>query len=93
MNELLQLSEPVTCLQRPNLASAEDDAYAHMGEIYRQEIDRAVSGCKTVEAYNGILQALLRFRLLCNHGTYEHHSREYGATSSSDPEEALTLLQ
>jgi len=74
------------------LASAEDDAYAHIREIYRQEIDRAVSGCKTVEAYNGTLQALLRLRL-CNHGTYEHHSREYGATLSSDPAEALTLLQ
>jgi SWI/SNF-related matrix-associated actin-dependent regulator of chromatin subfamily A3 len=46
-----------------------------------------------MEAYNGILQALLRLRLLCNHGTYELHSREYGATLSSDPEEALTLLQ
>jgi hypothetical protein len=86
-NELLQLAEPVEGFYRLDLSSAENAAYAHIGETYRQEIDRAVSGCKTAEAYNGILQALLRLRLLCNHGTYEHHLPE------SEPEEALTLLQ
>jgi SWI/SNF-related matrix-associated actin-dependent regulator of chromatin subfamily A3 len=92
-NELIQLSEPITRLYRLELAGAEDAAYASIGETYRQEIDRAVSGCKTAEAYNNILQALLRLRLLCNHGTYEHGSPEYDATLPSDPEEALALLQ
>jgi SWI/SNF-related matrix-associated actin-dependent regulator of chromatin subfamily A3 len=75
------------------LSIAEDAAYANIGEMYRQEIDRAVSGCKTVEAYNGILQALLRLRLLSNHGTYERSLQEYDITLSPDPEEALETLQ
>jgi SWI/SNF-related matrix-associated actin-dependent regulator of chromatin subfamily A3 len=92
-NELLQLSKPVTRLYRLDLASVEDAAYAHVGEMYRQEIDRAASGQQPAEAYNGILQALLRLRLLCNHGTYENGPWEFGAASPSEPEEALELLR
>jgi SWI/SNF-related matrix-associated actin-dependent regulator of chromatin subfamily A3 len=65
----------------------------HIGGMYRKEVDRAVSGFKSVEAYNGILQALLRLRLLCNQGTFEHYSQEYGNALLPDPEETLTLLQ
>jgi len=92
-NNILRLSEPITRLQQLNLAGAEDAAYANIGETYRQEIDKAVSGRKTAEAYNGILQALLRLRLLCNHGTYEQLSWKRGSTLPSDPEEALEFLQ
>jgi hypothetical protein len=92
-NKIFQLSEPIARLYELNLAAVEDAAYANIGETYRQEIDRAVSGRKTAEAYSGILQALLRLRLLCNHGTYEHLSQNLGSTLPSDPEEALTFLQ
>jgi hypothetical protein len=92
-NELLQLSMPATRVYRLDLACVEDAAYAHVGEMYRQAIDRAVSGQKPAEGYNCILQALLRLRLLCNHGIYEYGSREFGAASSSEPEEALELLR
>jgi SWI/SNF-related matrix-associated actin-dependent regulator of chromatin subfamily A3 len=92
-NKILQLSEPITRLHQLNLAGAEDAAYANIGETYRQEIDRAVSGRKTAEAYSGILQALLRLRLLCNHGTYERLSQKLSSPFPSDPEEALAFLQ
>ncbi|KAH8687414.1 SNF2 family N-terminal domain-containing protein [Tricladium varicosporioides] len=92
-NKILQLSEPITRLYQLNLTGAEDAAYASIGETYRQEIDRAVSGRKTAEAYNGILQALLRLRLLCNHGTYEQLPQKIGSVLPSDPEEALEFLQ
>jgi SNF2 family DNA or RNA helicase len=92
-NELLQLSKPITHFYRLDFASTEDIAYADIGETYRQEVDIAVSGRKTAEAYNGILQALLRLRLLCNHGTYGDASQEIGVASLPDPEEALALLQ
>jgi len=92
-NKILRLSEPITRLHRLNLAGVEDTAYANIGETYRQEIDRAVSGRKTAEAYSGILQALLRLRLLCNHGTYEQLSQNFGSALPSDPEEALAFLQ
>lgn len=92
-NKILQLSEPITRLHQLNLAGVEDAAYANIGDTYRQEIDRAVSGRKTAEAYSGILQALLRLRLLCNHGTYEQLSQNLGSALPSDPEEALAFLQ
>jgi SWI/SNF-related matrix-associated actin-dependent regulator of chromatin subfamily A3 len=92
-NERLQLPEPIIHVCRLNLASAEDAAYTLIGETYRQEIDKAVSGQKTVEAYNSILQALLRLRLLCNHGTYQHLSQTFGVALPSDTEEALMFLQ
>ncbi|EPE30717.1 P-loop containing nucleoside triphosphate hydrolase [Glarea lozoyensis ATCC 20868] len=92
-NERLQLPEPIIHVCRLNLASAEDAAYTLIGDTYRQEIDKAVSGQKTVEAYNSILQALLRLRLLCNHGTYQHLSQTFGVALPSDTEEALMFLQ
>jgi SWI/SNF-related matrix-associated actin-dependent regulator of chromatin subfamily A3 len=92
-NKILQLSEPITRLHQLNMAGVEDAAYAKIGETYRQEIDRAVSGRKTAEAYSGILQALLRLRLLCNHGTYEQLSQNLGSALPSDPEEALAFLE
>lgn len=92
-NELLRLSEPAVHLYRLDLTRVEDAAYAHVGEMYRQEVDRAVSGKKVAEGYSGILQALLRLRLLCNHGTYEHGSLESGAAPPSEPEEDLEFLR
>jgi hypothetical protein len=92
-NKILQLSEPITRLCQLDLTGVEDAAYANIGETYRQEIDRAVSGRKTAEACSGILQALLRLRLLCNHGTYEQLSHNLGTALPSDPEEALAFLQ
>jgi hypothetical protein len=92
-NKILQLSEPITRLYQLNLAGVEDAGYANIGQMYRQEIDRAVSGRKSAEAYSGILQALLRLRLLCNHGTYEQLSQKLGSKLPSDPEEALAFLQ
>jgi len=71
------------------LAGVEGAAFANIGETYRQEIDMAMSGRKTASAYNGIVQALLRLRLLCNYGTYKQLLQDLGSALPSDPEEAL----
>jgi hypothetical protein len=92
-NDILQLPKPTTLLRRLRLSSAEDEEYANIGETYRREIDKAVSGHKTAEAYCGILQAILRLRLFCNHGTYEKPLQDRNGGLPSDPDEAITLLQ
>lgn len=92
-NDILQLPKPTTLPRRLQLSCAEDEEYANIGETYRREIDKAVSGHKTAEAYCGILQAILRLRLFCNHGTYEKPSQDRNGGFPSDPDEAITLLQ
>jgi SWI/SNF-related matrix-associated actin-dependent regulator of chromatin subfamily A3 len=67
--------------------------YGRIEEIFRREIDKAVSGKRPAEAYNGILKALLRLRLLCNHGTYELALQDCKRGLPSDPDNALSLLQ
>lgn len=92
-NKILGLAEPVRRLQQLKLTGAEDATYTEIGQTYRQEIDRAVSGPNTVQAYSGVLRAILRLRMLCNHGTYEPLSQNPEGTLPSDPEEALAYLQ
>lgn len=67
--------------------------YGRIEEVFRREIDKAVSGKRPAEAYNGILKALLRLRLLCNHGTYELALQDCKRGLPSDPDRALSLLQ
>jgi hypothetical protein len=77
-----------------DLSSTEEQHYA----ISRQEsmiaIDDAVSNEATAKAYQSILQAILKLRLICNHGTFEQASDRRSENSiPSDPDEALALLQ
>lgn len=92
-NHLLQLPEPFTLSHRLDLSTGEDAQYASIGETYRQAIDKAVSGQEVPEAYNSVLKAILRLRLLCNHGTYELPAEASRSASPDDQDEALTLLQ
>jgi SWI/SNF-related matrix-associated actin-dependent regulator of chromatin subfamily A3 len=91
--ELLKLPEPQLCQYLLKLSDAEQDEYASIGETHRQAIDDAVSGYKTAEAYQGMLQALLRLRLLCNHGLLEKRSQSAATRVLEDPDETLSLLQ
>ena len=71
----------------------ESQEYLSIGEAFRQEIDRAVSGRHRSKAYSGILQAILALRLLCNHGTHGDIFQSLNGALPSDPDEALSLLQ
>ncbi|KAH0537607.1 hypothetical protein FGG08_005599 [Glutinoglossum americanum] len=91
--ELLELPEPQSFQYLLELSSAEQDEYATIGEAHRQAIDDAVSGHTTAETYQGILQALLRLRLLCNHGLLAQRPQVTVTGVSEDPDVALSLLQ
>jgi SWI/SNF-related matrix-associated actin-dependent regulator of chromatin subfamily A3 len=92
-NDILQLPQPVQQRYRLQLSPSEDIEYAKIGETFREGIDRAVSGRKSTEGYNGVLQALLRLRLLCNHGTYEPSAQGCYDALPAGQDEALTILQ
>ncbi|KAH0563182.1 hypothetical protein GP486_002249 [Trichoglossum hirsutum] len=88
--DLLQLPEPCTLEHKLHLSPAERSHYLQIGESYRRAIDDAVCGKKPSEAYRTILQALLKLRMLCNHGTLQQND----ATSAIDEaDETLALLQ
>lgn len=92
-NHLLNLPEPVTLHNRLELSEIEGAQYANVSETFRQTIDRAVSGREVAKAYNGILKAILRLRLLCNHGTYDQSTEASSDVSPEYQDEALALLQ
>jgi SWI/SNF-related matrix-associated actin-dependent regulator of chromatin subfamily A3 len=89
--DLLRLPEPISIEYKLQLSPAEIAQYANIGEEFKQTIDAAVSCRNTTEAYQGILQALLRLRLLCNNGTIEHSANI--KSECTDPEDMLALLQ
>lgn len=72
------------------MSPAEHSSYAQIGESYRQAIDDAVCGRKPSEAYRTIFQALLKLRMLCNHGTLEPN---VVTSPSGNAEERLAVLQ
>lgn len=51
------------------LSEAERALYDETIEESRRRIDGSISSSSITKAYNGIFQAILRLRLLCNHGT------------------------
>jgi SWI/SNF-related matrix-associated actin-dependent regulator of chromatin subfamily A3 len=91
-NHIIQLPEPTTILRLQDLSDAEEDVYSRIGQMCRQEIDKAVSGRATTQGYGGIMQVILRLRLLCNHGTYETLQDNQGK-QLSEQDEAIALLQ
>jgi hypothetical protein len=90
--DLLQIPEPQTVEYKLHLSHSEHSLYSQVGESYRKAIDDAVSGRsrKVPEAYRSIFQALLKLRILCNHGMLE----PVRITSVIDAyDESLTPLQ
>lgn len=92
-NDLLQLPQPITQPYRLEFSPDEYSEYAKIGAKFREAIDKAVSSRKTSEAYHGMLQVLLRLRMLSNHGTYEHFLRTSTDTLAMGRDEALAVLQ
>ncbi|OCL02710.1 hypothetical protein AOQ84DRAFT_304166, partial [Glonium stellatum] len=75
------------------LSDMENQEYLSAGEAYREEIDKAISRRHHFDAYSGILQAILRLRWLCTHGTHRDISRRLYGALPSDPDEVIALLQ
>lgn len=92
-NDILHLPQPKEKEYILDLSAEEDNEYRAIADCYREDVDRAVSSLNTTAAYNGILQAILRLRLLCNHGTYQGSSQKANSTSSPEQDEVLALLQ
>jgi len=88
--ELLELPEFQKIEQYLELSSAERSAYNSVGECYKTAIDDAICGRKPADAYRSILQALLRLRLICNHGRIIEASPRPGRENE---EEMLAFLQ
>ncbi len=53
------------------LSSEERSAYSQIIEDTKRGIDDCISSTSIAKAYNGIFQAILRLRLLCNNGTHQ----------------------
>ena len=91
--DLLHLPEPEEITYELELSPVEREMYYSIGESSKQAIDDVVSGRKNMEAYNGILQAIMQLRLLCNHGTFEEIFQRTRVAGIPDPDEALALLE
>jgi len=74
-----------------DLSLTEREKYGSIIEQSKVAIDDAVSRKETGRAYNSILQAILKLRLFCNHGTFEQPP----VSNSEEPEldETLALFQ
>lgn len=79
------------------LSPEEREKYTAVTEESRNAIDDVICGLNPTNTYHKILQAILRLRLLCNHGTFDVGSSLETAPckdgSVSNPERTLDLLQ
>jgi SWI/SNF-related matrix-associated actin-dependent regulator of chromatin subfamily A3 len=91
--DILLFPEQEEIIYELELSPIEKEMYHSISESSKQAIDDVVSGRKTMEAYNGILQAIMQLRLLCNHGTFDHMVRKSGVMGSLDLDETLASLQ
>ncbi|KAJ5716588.1 hypothetical protein N7493_008499, partial [Penicillium malachiteum] len=65
------LPDPTFEVIRVNLSPSETQAYNDIVEYQREQSDRSVSTCNSAAGSHHIFQALLKLRLLCNHGVYK----------------------
>lgn len=91
--DLLQLPKVEEITYELELSPQEKKIYRRIGESSKQLIDDVVSGRKTMDAYNIVLQAIVQLRLLCNHGTFGQTTRQSEATERLNLDESLALLQ
>jgi SNF2 family DNA or RNA helicase len=86
----LRIPEFQTVQYRLSLSTSERLEYTKVSEQYKAAIDDAICGRQTASAYRSILQAILSFRLVCNHGMIRSQS-----TSSKHQEkiEIQALMQ
>ena len=91
---LLELPNTTTECRYLNLSLAEREEYISITEQSKVAIDDAVSRKETGKAYKSILQAILKLRLFCNHGTFKQPPVS-NSEGSQPPEldETLALFQ
>jgi SWI/SNF-related matrix-associated actin-dependent regulator of chromatin subfamily A3 len=87
---LLPFSQPVECIEEVKFSHGERQAYHRLGSTWREAIDLAVSGHKSKEAHQTVLEALLRMRIYCNNGDF---FGDDSADTWTEPEELGSLLQ
>lgn len=87
---LLPFSQAVECIREVKFCHSERQAYHRLGHTWREAIDLAVSGHRSKEAHQTVLEALLRMRIYCNNGDFLGDDR---ADTWTEPEELGSLLQ
>ncbi|KAJ6007434.1 helicase [Penicillium herquei] len=86
------LADPKFEVIRLNMSPSETQAYNEIVERHREAMDRSVSTCNSAAASHHIFQALLKLRLLCNHGLYKRVTLQPG-NAHLDPDEVFSILQ
>ena len=69
--DLLRLPDHQVVQYELQLSPAEKSRYSQILASHKKAIDDTVCGRKPSEAYRTIFQALLKLRMLCNHGTFQ----------------------
>jgi SNF2 family DNA or RNA helicase len=87
--DLLDLPDLHEVERQFKLSQKELAAYDDVRSRYRKAVDDAICGKKPADAYRCIFQALLKLRLVCNHGKI----LEASTSSTLHEEELLALLQ
>lgn len=87
---ILSFPSAVECVHKVEFSATETEAYHQLRNASREAIDLAVSGHRSRETHQTILEALLRMRIFCNNGDFlkvEHTDLR------TEPEELGSLLQ
>ena len=84
---LLPVSRSEDLVHKIQFSWEDRAAYERLGHAWRAALDMAVSGHKSKEAHQTVLEALLRMRIYCNNGEF------FGANTLSEPDEIGSLLQ
>lgn len=74
--DLLRLPDHQVVQYELQLSPAEKSRYSQILASHKKAIDDTVCGRKSSEAYRTIFQALLKLRMLCNHGTFQTDDRD-----------------
>ena len=87
---ILRLSRSEDVIYKVNFSWDEKRAYEELGHACREALNMAVSGHKSKEAHQTVLEALLRMRIFCNNGDFFGNA---SANVLSEPDELGSLLQ
>lgn len=91
---ILKLPQTQYQTQSVELSPGERRLYGEILQSSLAEIDSAISNKSSDKAYSSILQAILRTRMLCDHGTFrDTTSKSRLATLVMDDKSALSSLQ
>jgi len=91
---LMKLPQTQYQTQMVELSAEERSLYENILQSSMQDIDTMISSKSSGKAYSSILRAILRTRMLCDHGTFQQKkSKSRLTTPSMDDESTLASLQ